>query len=127
MEKEHQGAGRPPKFKTKEEMQEKIDKYFGECKKEKRPITFTGLAYSIGLSRQGLLEYKAKDEFSDTVKKAREYVEMTLEERLIGTSGIATGIIFNLKNNYNWKDKQEVDANINATNIHVTLEDDKNE
>ena len=42
---------------------------------------------------------------------------MTLEERLIGTSGIATGIIFNLKNNYGWKDKQE---NIN---VGVSYED----
>lgn len=123
MGEKQQGAGRPPKFKSKEEMQEKIDKYFEECKKEKRPITFTGLAYSIGLSRQGLLEYKAKDEFSDTIKKAREYVEMTLEERLVGTSGIATGIIFNLKNNYNWKDKQDIEANVNS-DIRVTLTDD---
>lgn len=122
MEQKHAG-GRPPKFKTKEEMQEKIDKYFEECKKERRPITFTGLAYSIGLSRQGLLEYKAKDEFSDTIKKARDFVEMTLEERLIGTSGIATGIIFNLKNNYDWKDKQDIAANVN-TEIKVTLSDD---
>lgn len=116
-------AGRPPKFNNKEEMQEAIDKYFKECIEEKRPITFTGLAYSIGLSRQGLMEYKAKDEFSDTIKEARKYVEMTLEERLIGTSGVATGIIFNLKNNYGWQDKQDIDANVN-TDIKVTLEDD---
>ena len=121
MEEKHPG-GRPPKYNTKEEMQEAIDKYFNECKKEKRPITFTGLAYSIGLSRQGLLNYSKEEEFFDTIKRAREYVEMTLEERLIGTSGIATGIIFNLKNNYDWKDKQDIDANVN-TEIKVTLDD----
>ena len=115
-------VGRPPKFKNKEEMQEKIESYFEECKKEKRPITFTGLAYSIGLSRQALFDYKEKDEFLDTIKKARDYVEMTLEERLIGTSGVATGIIFNLKNNYDWKDKQEIDADV-KTEIRVELDD----
>lgn len=114
--------GRPVKFKTPEEMQIAIDKYFAECNNEKRPITYTGLAYSIGLSRQGLLEYKQKDNFSDTIKKARDYVEMTLEERLIGTSGVATGIIFNLKNNYGWKDKQEIDADV-KTEIRVDLND----
>lgn len=116
-------GGRPPKFKTKEEMQEKIDLYFKECKQEKRPITFTGLAYSIGLSRQGLLNYSKDERFFDTIKKAREYVEMTMEERLVGTSGIATGIIFNLKNNYGWQDKKDIDANVN-TSIKVTLTDD---
>lgn len=116
-------GGRPPKFKTKEEMQEKIDKYFEECRTERRPITFTGLAYAIGLSRQGLLNYSKDERFFDTIKKAREYVEMTMEERLVGTSGIATGIIFNLKNNYGWQDKKDIDANVN-TNIKVTLTDD---
>ena len=121
MEEKHAG-GRPPKYKIKEEMQEAIDKYFNECKNERRPITFTGLAYSIGLSRQGLLNYSDKEEFFDTIKKARDYVEMTLEERLIGTSGIATGIIFNLKNNYDWKDKQDINADVN-TEIKVTIDD----
>lgn len=122
MKKKHAG-GRPPKYKTKEEMQLAIDNYFNECKREYKPITFTGLAYALGLSRQGLLEYKAKDEFSDTIKRAKDFVETTLEERLIGTSGVATGIIFNLKNNYGWKDKQELDANVQAE-IKVELTDD---
>ena len=26
-------------------------------------------------------------------------------------SGIATGVIFNLKNNFGWKDKQEIEQN----------------
>jgi len=116
-------GGRPPKFKTKEEMQEKIDKYFEECKIDKRPITFSGLAYAIGLSRQGLLNYSKDERFFDTIKRAKEYVETTMEERLVGTSGIATGIIFNLKNNYGWKDKQEIDADV-KTNIKVRLTDD---
>ncbi len=122
MEEKHAG-GRPPKYKTAEEMEEAISIYFKNCEKENRPITFSGLAYSIGLSRQGLLNYSKDERFFDTIKKAREYVEMTLEERLIGTSGVATGIIFNLKNNYGWKDKSEIDANVN-TEIKVTLTDD---
>lgn len=122
MEERHAG-GRPPKFKTRKQMEEAIDKYFCECKRDKKPITFTGLAYSIGLSRQGLLNYSKNEKFFDTIKRAREYVEMTLEERLIGTSGVATGIIFNLKNNYDWQDKQDINANVN-TDIKVTLTDD---
>ena len=51
-----------------------------------------------------------KEEFSDTIKKAKLKVENYLEKHLI-TDSSTTGIIFNLKNNFGWKDKQE---NINV-------------
>ena len=54
--------------------------------------------------------------FFDIIKKAKLRVEEYLEKRLIKDSS-CTGIIFNLKNNYGWKDKQE---NIN---VGVTYED----
>lgn len=100
--------GRPLKYKTKEELQEKIDKYFEECDKNNDPYTVTGLGLALDMSRQDLINYSNKEEFFDTIKKAKMKVENYLEKRLIKDSS-CTGIIFNLKNNYNWKDKQEVD------------------
>ena len=73
------------------------------------PYTITGLAIELGLDRKALINYSEKDEFSNTIKKAKTIVENWLEEHLISGQGNATGIIFNLKNNYNWRDKQEVD------------------
>ena len=105
-EKKHAG-GRPPKYKTKEEMQEKIDKYFAECDKERDPYTVTGLAMALDIDRRTLLNYSEKDEFFPTIKKAKLRVENYLEKRLIKDSS-TTGIIFNLKNNYGWKDNVEV-------------------
>lgn len=105
-------AGRPPKYNTPEEMQVVIDEYFEYAKYEKddsvtyRP-TMAGLAKALGMSRQALLEYKKKDEFLVTIKNARLEVEEALEEALYGT-GVA-GVIFNLKNNFGWKDKQEIE------------------
>jgi len=106
-EKKHAG-GRPPKYNTKEEMQEKIDKYFAECDKERDPYTVTGLAIALDIDRRTLLNYSEKDEFFPTIKKAKLRVENYLEKRLIKDSS-TTGIIFNLKNNYDWKDKQEIE------------------
>lgn len=106
-EKKHAG-GRPPKYKTKEEMQKKIDKYFAECDKERDPYTVTGLAMALDIDRRTLLNYSEKDEFFPTIKKAKLRVENYLEKRLIKDSS-TTGIIFNLKNNYDWKDKQEIE------------------
>ena len=105
MNEKHAG-GRPPKYTKVEEIQEKIDKYFEECELNNKPYTITGLGLALDMSRQDLINYSKKDEFFDTIKKAKMRVENYLEERLINDTS-TTGIIFNLKNNYGWKDKQE--------------------
>lgn len=109
MSEKHAG-GRPPKYKAKKDFQKKIDKYFEECDKNDEPYTITGLGLALDMSRQDLINYSKKEEFFDTIKKAKLRVENYLEKHLIMDSS-ATGIIFNLKNNYGWKDKQE---NINV-------------
>lgn len=107
MNEKHAG-GRPPKYKTKEEIQEKIDEYFKRCDDEHEPYTVTGLALALDIDRRTLLNYSDKDEFFPTIKKAKLRVENYLEKRLIKDSS-TTGIIFNLKNNYDWRDKQEIE------------------
>lgn len=101
--------GRPYKISKKEELQNKIDIYFKECDMKSEPYTITGLCIALDICRDTLCEYAKKEEFSDTIKKAKLRVENYLEKHLITDGG--TGIIFNLKNNFGWKDKQE---NINV-------------
>lgn len=128
-------VGRPPKFKSAEEMQEKIDKYFEECDgilardkdgelitnkkgelqyiKPPHPPTMTGLAFALGFrSRQTLLNYKAKKEFMDTLTCARMRVEVYTEERLFDKDG-CNGAKFSLANNFEgWKEKLNADIGI---------------
>lgn len=124
-------AGRPVKYETVEELQAIIDAYFAECnphvemgvffEKDKRgkqrrvereymteqqPYTMAGLAWRVGLSRQGLMEYKAKDQFSDAIKSARSRIE-EFNERLLLSGKYATGAIFNLKVNFGYKEHEE--------------------
>lgn len=108
--------GRPPKFKTVEEMEKAIEKYFTSCQGEngswKTPLTITGLARAIGLTRRGLLAYEVKPEFVDTVKEAKKVVEQFVEESMFNGKNVA-GVIFNAKNNFsNWKDKTEVENTV---------------
>lgn len=141
-------VGRPPKYKTKEEIQEKIDAYFEECKGEvlkdadgnpmidkrgnaivvgARPLTITGLALSLGFnSRQALLNYQGKKEFNDTILRAKAQVERYAEERLFDKDG-ANGAKFSLTNNFDgWKEKKEIDADVNSTvTINIELSDDE--
>lgn len=102
------------KYKTLEELQEAIDKYFREDamvkmgEHEMFAPTMSGLAYSLGMCRKTLLNYSNKDEFLHTIKDARNRIAAALEQRLYFSN--PTGVIFNLKNNFDWKDKQEVET-----------------
>lgn len=105
-------AGRPRKYETVEELEEIIEKYFDICDIESRPYTITGLAITLGMSRQGLLEYCTRvdengEPFLYSIKKAKDRCEAKIEEGLLSGKYNATGAIFNLKNNYGWRDKQE--------------------
>lgn len=120
-------AGRPPKFKSAEEMQEKIDQYFAQCEGTvlmddegnpvldrkgcpvivgAKPKTVTGLALALGFtSRQALLNYQAKPKFMNTVKRAKLKCEEYAHCRLYDRDG-ARGAIFDLSANYKWKETE---------------------
>ena len=117
-------VGRPRKYTNVEELQTLIDEYFATCDKIKRPYTMTGLALFLDMDRRTLLRYEKdyKDDFCLTITRAKERVQEFVECCLF-KKGIAQGVIFNLKNNFGWEDKQEVDhtvteiqKNINAVN-----------
>lgn len=107
--------GRPVKYETPEEMQVIIDQYFKDCKENKEHPTVTGLALSLNMTRKGLIDYENKDnpEFGNTIKKAKAKVENYIEQRLYENN--VTGCIFNLKNNFGWKDKTEQEHSGNVT------------
>ena len=98
--------GQPLKFKNKEELIGKIDKYFADCEKKKVPLTITGLALALDTSRRTLINYEKKKKYFHTIKNAKLMCEHYAEEYLYNGKNVA-GAIFNLKNNYGWVDKQE--------------------
>ena len=127
-------GGRPPFYKTVEEMEILIDDYFKSCEghpfinddgetlldKYSRPIivgqkpaTVTGLCIALGLSsRQALINYEGKVEFNDAITRAKMRCQEYAEARLYDKEG-ANGAKFSLSNNFGWIDRQEI------TNIDV--------
>ena len=138
-------GGCPPMYKTPEDMQKVIDKYFEDCngeyiivdgcavtdkagnpvKTKERPFTITGLALALGFSgRQALLNYEGKPEFVDTVKRAKSRIEQYAEERLFDKDGV-NGAKFNLSNNFKgWSEKQQIDSNVNLSPVVFTGSDE---
>jgi hypothetical protein len=120
-------TGRPKKYNTVEEMEKVIEQYFEERKREGLPYTVSGLALALDMTRETLLKYEENSEFSDTIKRAKQRIEEYVETRLF-VSGIATGVIFNLKNNFGWKDKQEIEQSgglsntVNVDFSHLSVE-----
>lgn len=142
---------RPKKYTKAENMQKAINDYFESCfvedlkynsdkgyyepkkdykgniiKVQCKPFTITGLANAIGMTRETLLRYEEQEEFSDTIRKAKQKVEEYVEERLFDRDGV-NGAKFNLINNFNnWSDKQEISADIsNDVTINIELTDEE--
>lgn len=109
-------------YKTPEEMQEKIDAYFEDCKGhplldedghavtdkfgypiilDQKPLTVTGLALALGFnSRQTLLNYQHRTKrFQEILERAKLQIENYAEMRLYDKDG-ANGAKFNLQNNF---------------------------
>ena len=124
-------VGRPRAFKSVEEVEEKINAYFNYCEEKEKPYTMSGLSYYLGISRQTLVNYSNQDQFFDTIKKARDRVQMQLEENALSNKANPTFTIFNLKNNFDWKDKIEHSSseveniNKNISNIANLLNNPK--
>ena len=102
--------GRPLKYSSPEELQKLIDQYFEVT--APKEVTITGLALHLDTSRETLCNYEEKDDFFDTIKRAKLRVEHAYEMR-----GLSVGNafdIFRLKN-MGWKDKQEVESSGSLT------------
>ena len=109
------------KYKTQEQLQEGIDKYFKDCDENNKPYTMSGLAYSLDIDRRTLINYAERDLFFTQIKKAKQKVQAQLEENALMGKGNAVFTIFNLKNNYGWKDNIEVTDNKELNKVEELL------
>lgn len=90
------------------------------------PPLITGLAIALGTTRSTLLDYEnaRADEFSYTIKAAKAVIEKWNERVLATGSAPAAGVIFNMVNNYSWKNVQVVEQ---TGNQKVTVERELND
>lgn len=115
-------GGRPLKFSSPKEMEEKIQEYFKTTPDEE--LTITGLALALDTDRKTLINYENRDEFFYTIKKAKTKIENSYE-RALRKNG-RTGDIFALKN-FVWTDRQEIDSSIRVNNYDKLSDEEINE
>lgn len=113
-------AGRPPKYKTPEELEKKFAEYLEDCEANSLNLTITGACLFLGFcSRQSFYAYGEKPEFNYTIKKIHLHIENSYEQKL--DNRFCTGAIFALKN-LQWKDTQDITSkgeSISPVNIVV--------
>lgn len=125
---------RPPKYDNAEDFAKKVDEYFTWCDSQLRivetdkgtkfiakPYTVSGLCLYLDICRDTLCEYEKIEMFSDTVKRAKYKIENWIEEKSLQGELNPTVSIFNLKNNFGWKDKQEVESSNKNVNINYDI------
>ena len=103
--------GKPKKFQDLQELSDRIDAYFEDCRDRGAPYTVTGLALALETSRRLLLDIQHDDHYSNDFKHlinmAKARVLQQTEEGMISGNLNATGCIFTLKNNFGYVDKTE--------------------
>ena len=108
-------------------MQQAIDAYFESCKGEPyldpdgyavrdkygelimvnvHPPTVTGLALALGFTgRKQLIDYQGREEFCNTITRAKARCEEYAEGRLYDRDG-ANGAKFSLGCNFGWRERK---------------------
>lgn len=117
MEDERESLGlivnKKRKFATADELRYAVDDYFDTKLATNSPFTVSGLARHLGVTRSTLLNYEKKyagTEYAEIIEDAKLRIEEFVEECLFRNKVPTTGVIFNLKNNFSWKEKQELDC-----------------
>lgn len=115
-QKPKQPVGRPPKFKTAEELNDaflswkETFKLGGERFGEVPDVE--GFCDYIDSYRELLMEYERKPDFSRTVKRIKNWMYFRKKQLAMAGKMNATVYIFDAKNNHGYVDKTEIDQNV---------------
>lgn len=119
------GVGRPRIYEGEEDLDAAVQSYIDLCKEEKKKPTVTGATIHLGFcDKTTLYDYRDREEFSHSIKRLLLFVENGYEESLHTTT--VTGSIFALKN-MGWKDRTEVDQNMNIKGGITLIEEPADE
>lgn len=124
---------RPPKFNKKDDLRKAVDAYFDSISRHRFlteadgeeirndagdavvviewlvPPSETSLCMKLGITKKTWCNYAHNDKLKAVVEYAKARIEEYLEQQLMTRKNVR-GIIFNLQNNYGWREKTEVEV-----------------
>lgn len=95
-------VGRPNSYETAEALQNAIDNYLDECADTNAPLSVSGLAKYIGVSRQTLSTYYEKDEFYLLMDRTRGAIEYDREKRTLANMTRTEQYRYILRRDFDW-------------------------
>lgn len=114
-------GGRPPKYKSAEELETAIDKYFANQLANDKAPTWAGMLLELYVSDDTLLNYRSKEEYikqgySEVIKRAEQKHCNFWQSYAITHPNLQSFCIFELKQPHNggFADKQQIDTNSNV-------------
>jgi hypothetical protein len=118
-------SGRPLKVESAERMAELYREYIAKCQAHTVPTlnnkggltdvpkpivpTVEGFAHHCGMMVNSLWEYEDYLGFSETLKSIKADITARKKIALLNGEGNTTGLIFDLKCNEGWKDRQTIE------------------
>ncbi len=102
------------KWVDEENVKRKLQRFTGE---KLKPYTLSGLCVFLETTRETWREYGHRPEYKKAIQQAKLKVENYVEEGSLNGSINTIAAIFNLKNNFGWVDK----IDINSTNTPEQL------
>lgn len=118
-------TGRPLKIDSAERMAELYREYIAKCAAHTVPTlnnkggltdvpkpivpTVEGFAHHCGMMINSLWEYEQYVGFSETLKSIKADIASRKKIALLNGEGNTTGLIFDLKCNEGWRDKQVIE------------------
>ena len=122
-------VGRPPKFQTSEQLEEMFGTWRKSFDKDGERVgeipDVEGFCDFIDSYRDLFCEYEKKKEFSDTIKRIRNWIQFKKKQLAMQNKMNATVFIFDAKNNAGYVDRTEADVTSAGEKIGVGISADQ--
>lgn len=116
-------VGRPPKFDSPEQLEDMFEQWkasFADGTNSDIPDV-EGLCVHLDTARQTLFDYEKKPEYSDTIKRLKDWIHYKKKQLAMNGKIPPAIYIFDAKNNAGYVDKQEVDQKTSGEVIIKTV------
>lgn len=109
---EKEKRGRKRLIKSPAEMQERAEQYFIECEEQGKSPNIAGLTLFLGFSHRTQIAQYYNDfpEYKEVIDYIKTYMESIQLENLENKEKATAGIIFNLKCNFGYNDRQQEES-----------------